>query len=423
MCAPTCSGTLSRRSKALPMLSTLDRYILRKVVTPMTATLAIGLLMLLAERLVRLLDFTLGKKNSFGVVFELLAYLVPHYLGTAVPAALFLGLLFGFNKLSKDNEIDAMLAAGVGLHRLVRPALLLAFVFSLASLVIFGWLQPHTRHAYRSVIFDLRNIDAFYLAEEGVFMQAGSRTFILDKLDRGNSRFEHIFIFDYNGPAGAETYTASQGILVPVEGQTRPVLRLENGRRLGVESWPTLQASGTPPQPNFATFAVSDTPLGKISKDLFRPRGEDERELTLTEIYTQMDAPPKGSSREAMRAEFHRRVINILAMFVLPFLAIPFAVGRARSPRAYRIALAMVMLVAFHEIIEQGAVITKNGAASPWVALWLPMAALTVFALWRFYLVSFTIAGAGLDDFVSGLHEKSVGLLTRLWAKRRKAPA
>ena len=45
--------------------------------------------MLLAERLVRLLDTTLGKKNSFGVVFELLAYLVPHYLGTAIPAAFF----------------------------------------------------------------------------------------------------------------------------------------------------------------------------------------------------------------------------------------------------------------------------------------------------------------------------------------------
>ena len=63
--------------------------------------MAIGLLVLLAERMVRLLDATLGKKNSFAVVFELLAYLVPHYLGLAVPAALFLGLLFGFNSFPR----------------------------------------------------------------------------------------------------------------------------------------------------------------------------------------------------------------------------------------------------------------------------------------------------------------------------------
>jgi lipopolysaccharide export system permease protein len=405
------------------MLSTLDRYILRKVATPLSAALAIGLLMLLAERLVRLLDVTLGKKSSFGVVFELLAYLVPHYLGTAVPAALFLGLLFAFNKLSKENEIDAMNAAGVGLHRLLKPALLLSLVFAVASFAIFGWLQPYTRYAYRSVIFDLRNVDAFYLAEEGVFMQAGSRTFILDKLDRSAGRFEKIFIFDYNGPGGAETYTASQGMLVPVPDQPRPVLRLEDGRRLGVDRWPTLDSSGAPPPPNYATFATSDTPLGKISKDLFRPRGEDERELTLPELYAQLDTPPKESTKAAMHTELHRRIINGVAMFVLPILAIPFAVGRARSPRAYRMAIALVLLVAFNEVIEQGAVIAKSGAASPYLTLWLPLALLTAFSLWRFYRVSFAITGSGVDDFIARLHERMTGFVKSVFRRRKATPS
>jgi lipopolysaccharide export system permease protein len=112
------------------VLTILDRYVLREVMKPLGATLAVGLLLLLAERLVRLLDTTLGKQNSFSAVFELLAYLVPHYLGTAVPGALFLGLLFGFNKLSKNQELDAMHAAGVGLHRLLRPVVLLTLICS-----------------------------------------------------------------------------------------------------------------------------------------------------------------------------------------------------------------------------------------------------------------------------------------------------
>ena len=102
-------------------LPVVDRYVLRQVATPLLTAMAIGLLVLMADRMVRLLEVTLGKKNSFAVVFELLGYLVPHYLGLALPAAMFLGLLFGFNKMSKDSEIDAFLAAGIGLHRLVRP--------------------------------------------------------------------------------------------------------------------------------------------------------------------------------------------------------------------------------------------------------------------------------------------------------------
>lgn len=404
------------------MLNTLDRYILRQIALPLASALAVGLLMLLAERLVRLLDVTLGKRNSFGVVFELLAYLVPHYLGTAVPAALFLGLLFGFNKLSKNSEIDAAMAAGAGLHQLLRPAILLALLFSMASLAIFGWMQPYTRYAYRSVLFDIKNVDAFYLAEQGVFMQAGNRTFILDKLDRRSNSFEKIFIFDYNGPGGGETFTAERGLLIPLKEQPRPVLRLENGRRLGLERWPTLNNTGEPPPPATARFDTTDTPLGRISKKLFRPRGEDERELTLQELYLQSDTPPSGTTAPAMAAEFHRRVINILAMLLLPVLAIPFAIGRARSPRAYRMIFAMALLIGFHEVIEQGALMAKNNVLAPWLVLWLPTALLAVFAVWRFYRTMASIPGDGLDAWLQPLHETVATYVRRATRRFRPEP-
>ena len=311
----------------------------------------------------------------------------------------------GFNQLSKNHEIDGMMAAGIGLHRLLRPALLLAALFSASSLVIFGWVQPQTRYAYRSVLFDVKNIDAFYLAEEGVFMQSGSRTFILDELDRSNNSFNRIFVFDYDGPNGSETLTATSGQLITVPGHTRPVLRLQNGQRLQIERWPTLRASGDTIPGNVSRFSTSDTPLGKVTQDLFRPRGDDERELTLPEIYKMMDTPPASTTREAMRAEFHRRIINIIAMLILPVLAIPFAIGRARSPRAYRIAFALVLLVAFHEVIEQGAVVAKLGTVSPWVSMWLPMGLLTVFACWRFWQASFRIQGDGMDWLVVPIND------------------
>src|SRR6476660_5893549 len=197
--------------------------------------MGIGLLMLLAERLVRLLDTTLGKKNSFAVVFEMLAYLVPHYLGLAIPAALFLGLLFGFNRMSKASEVDAFLASGIGLHRLAQPVALLSLFFMAASIIMVGWLQPHTRYLYRSVVFDVKNVDVFYLAEEGVFMQAGTRTFIIDELSRKDTRFNRIFLFDDRGSeGGGETVTAERGVLIDVTDQRSPVLRLETGHRMDI---------------------------------------------------------------------------------------------------------------------------------------------------------------------------------------------
>ena len=51
-----------------------------------------------------------------------------------------------------------------------RPVIVLGALMSLLSLVIMGWLQPFARYAYRSVVFDVQNVEVFYLAEEGVLV-------------------------------------------------------------------------------------------------------------------------------------------------------------------------------------------------------------------------------------------------------------
>ena len=124
---------------------------------------------------------------------------------------------------------------------------------------------------------------------------------------------------------------------------------------------------------------------------MFRPRGIDERELTLTELIARRASPPEKSTPAAMRAELHRRLVSILTVPVLPFLAIPFALGRRRGQRGYRFGVALVLLVAYNEIIEQGALAVRASGASPWLTVWLPFAFLVAFSAWRFYRACFVL--------------------------------
>lgn len=388
----------------------VDRYVARQVLKPLVTAMAIGLLVLLAERMVRLLDVTLGKKNSFGVVFELLAYLVPHYLGLALPAAMFLGLLFGFNRLSKDSEIDAFMAAGAGINRLARSVIAMALVLGVVSVIVFGWLQPHTRYAYRSVLFTVKNVEVFYLAEEGVFMQAGTRTFILDKLSRRENAFERIFLFDYRGPAGAEAITAREGTLAEVPGDPRPVLRLNSGHRLKLPKWPLLDSEAVPPAGTVSNFDTVDTPLGRISSTVFRPRGDDQREMTLAELFLETRDSKTTISATAVRAELHKRLVSVATILVLPMLALPFALGRRRGQRAYRFGIALVILIAYHEIVEQGAVASRVSGVSPWLTMWLPFLALCVFSGWRYYNACFRLTPDRLEPYIERVNDMLRGL-------------
>jgi lipopolysaccharide export system permease protein len=242
-------------------------------------------------------------------------------------------------------------------------------------------------------------------------MQSGTRTFILDKLDRGGNTFEHIFVYDQPEVGGFETLTAERGALIPVTNDVRPVLRLENGLRL------TLGRNQDAPDKTQAisanTFKTSDTPLGKLSKALFRERGNDEREYTLPELLGGVKGSAFKVSASSKSAEFHHRMASVVDMLILPFLALPFAVGRARSPRAYRMGVALVLVIAFHEVIEQGAVAAKAGNLSPWISMWVPVALLAAYSVWRFYRVSYHVANAELDGPLGWLSDA----VQNLWSK------
>ena len=405
----------------------IDRYVIAQVTKPLLAAMSIGLLVLLAERLVRLLDITMGKQNSFGFVFEALAYLVPHYLGLALPAAMFLGLLFGFNKLSKDSEIDAFLAAGVGHHRLLRPVVIMSFLLAAISLLIYGWMEPHARYAYRSVIFTVKNVEVFYLAEEGVFMQAGTRTFVLDKLSREDNSFQRIFLFDYRGPKGSKATTAVNGELIKVPGKVRPVLRLKDGHQLELKSWPSFDKNKPLPGSFVSTFETLDTPVGKISKKAFPSRGRSPRELTMIELVDALIRSKNGMKTgklgiNELTSSLHKRLVNVATIFILPFLAMPFAMGRRRGQRGYRFGLALIVLVAFHEIMEVGAVSVKEGHSTPGMAIWLPFGVLTVFSLWRFWQLSFSLQKDRLEPVIDQMSEFIGKIVRKITPKRGVQP-
>ena len=154
-------GTISLRFQPLRIF---ERYVLRQVTAPLLTAMLVGLLILVAERLVIVLAETMGKKNSFSIVFELISYWLPHYAGLAGPVALYLGLLVGFSRLSRSSELDALLASGLGLHQLVRPLVILAALMCTFSLLMIGWMQPFALYAYRALINTVENVDVFYLA-------------------------------------------------------------------------------------------------------------------------------------------------------------------------------------------------------------------------------------------------------------------
>ena len=159
-------------------MSTINRYILRQAATPLLIAILIALLMLLTERMLRLLDLVLDSSGSLNILLEMLAFLVPHYVALALPVAFFLGILLAFSGMHQRNEINALGSAGIGLHTLLRPVLALAAFLTLLSLLNTAFIQPHARYLYRSLVDYLSSAAATAYLQNGAFLELDGYTFL-----------------------------------------------------------------------------------------------------------------------------------------------------------------------------------------------------------------------------------------------------
>ncbi|MEM6944875.1 MAG: LptF/LptG family permease, partial [Pseudomonadota bacterium] len=98
--------------------SRIDRMLFVRTLRPMVIGLLIALVALLSERLIRLLDLVTAEGAPFAPLVSMLAALLPHYLGLALPAAFALGLLVALSGLSTSNELDVLEGAGWSVRRI-----------------------------------------------------------------------------------------------------------------------------------------------------------------------------------------------------------------------------------------------------------------------------------------------------------------
>src|SRR3546814_12741138 len=107
-------------------MSTISIYILRQTMGPLLAAIAVALLVLLTERMLRLLDMVLDTGSGLTLLLQMLAFLVPHYMSLALPVAFFPGVLLAFARLPQNRHIDALGSAAIGLRRQPLPVIVLA---------------------------------------------------------------------------------------------------------------------------------------------------------------------------------------------------------------------------------------------------------------------------------------------------------
>jgi len=359
----------------------IDRYVLERTLTPLVATVSIALVALLLERMVRLMELLVSQGGPLFLVLKMISNLIPHYLGIALPAALFVGIMLATTRLSVDSELDAMNAVGVGLRRLLWPLMGLSFVISIIVFLLYSYLQPHTRYAYRALIYAATNSVWDLALEKGAFFTGlGGYTVMVDDIAENGSRLEGVFIYRREDDGKTIAMTAESGEAFRRPEELQIVMRLRNGVRTEIRP-----DNG---QATALTFDTFELPIDVALPTPFRER-VSERELTIDELWAQRDKTDgEGPKRSAILAELHGRLVRTVSLLIIPLLAVPLGLVTRRNERNIGIAVGVVVMVLYHNTVNFGEALATSGKVGVAVGLWLPFLILAVGSLWLFAAVS-----------------------------------
>jgi lipopolysaccharide export system permease protein len=355
--------------------SLIDGYVLRTLFMPAVAVLGVTLVAFLLELTLRLINELSANGARLGFLFGLVASQIPYQLGLALPASFFVAMFIVMSRLDEDSEIDAILAGGVSFERIAAPLIFVGVLLGIISFLLAGYLQPYARFGYRAV----KNaaLEAGWTAQldPQVFINAGPDfTITADDVDATGRSLRGVFI-RRKSPDGEQIVTATAGMLgLTPDGKTTE-LSLSGG---------AVYADGPGGRGRLLRFGDFSDREMLGGKQALKPRGGDERELTVPELVREMDRPDAMIPKRTLQAELYVRLARALAVPFLPFLAMPLAMAAKRGRRAPGIILGGAVLIAFHHGVQLAKSFAVTGAVSPLLAIGGIYVAMVTFAIWLF---------------------------------------
>ncbi len=389
------------------MLKKIDKYILRETILPLIVTLGISALLLLLEKMLSLFDFVINQGGPIDIVWRMLGNLMPQYLTLVLPLSMFLGVLLAVRKLALNSELDALLATGMSLNRIVVPSFYIAIFLLIINVIVVGFVQPYSRYTYQGLVFDIRSGALGASIKAGEYTNLGDGLTLRIEESRNSGReLIHIFAQQESDNGRIQSISAEKGNFFVSPDQRYLILRLYNGTIIDLD----LSRS----RPNIVNFDMHDLPLDVPNFATFRDRGEEAKEMTITELWQ-----ARNSDNPAIIATLHSRTARALSILIVPFLAIPLGLVAKRSGRALGITVGVVILLIYHKVLEFGLGFSATGGISPWLVIWLPTLIFILLTARLYYIGAYKVGGLPLRR-VEIVYEVIMDAISRM-ARRLRA--
>jgi len=347
----------------------INHYILREITGPALLSLLIFTFVLLMGRIPRLTELVINKGVPLAEILQLFGYMLPTFLSITVPLSFLLAILLAFGRLSSDSEYIALKACGISLYSLVKPVVALAVLFVVLTGFMTNYIEPASKAAFRSKLFNIASSAGSMEITPGVFNDRFDGIVLLAQgVDERKGVLRDLFISDEREGELPATIVAREGRIMPSPGSLGLTLRLKNG---SIHRSSTDSRQTTYQIIRFSTYDINLDIGGQLTDKNRRISGG---ELSWHELQSALKNAEDDKSRLRLEVELHERIVIAFAPLVLVLVGAPLGLQSQRSGKGAGFSLALIVFLVYYVLLSLAGTIAEKGAIPPSVILWLPNA-------------------------------------------------
>ena len=288
----------------------LNRYIAKQIIIGFLLIAFLLLSMLWLTQSLKFVEMVTRQGLPVYLFAEMTSLLMPRIFNVLSPIALFVAVLFVYNRLIIDRELVVMQSAGISPWKNAAAAMYIGILLSIFNIFVMNWAIPESESKFRDLEWRIKNNLTQMIFREGEFttLKNGITVFI-DKHEQDGS-VSGIFVSDESKPDIKTTLTAEKGRLI--ETPNGPRILFINGVRQEINKKDYSF--------NSLTFSRYSAEFNNIESK--QKRHESVREKNIIELL-QADKDEALSDRDKRKniVEGHRRLLSPWYNFLCALLA------------------------------------------------------------------------------------------------------
>jgi lipopolysaccharide export system permease protein len=317
-------------------MNRLTRYVLRQSLSVMLfVTAALSAAIWLAQSL-RLIDLIVNRGLSLDLFLYLALLILPRFLDIVMPIAIFIAVLFTYNKLFAESEIVVMRAAGLSQLGLARPAILLAAIGGALLFALSAYFLPAANRAFKDLQFEIRNQFVSSVLQDGTFTTISDKLTVYVRGRDKNGELTGLVVQDERDKNKPVTIIADRGAFVG-DGDGSRVFMV-NGNRQQLD-----RATGKLTVLAFEKYTLDLAEL----RDAPGARAREPQERYLTELWFDPDTYNDAAFGRAVQVEAHRRIVQPLSALSLAAIPLVFLLSGEFNRRGQTRRVLLAVLCAF----------------------------------------------------------------------------